>query len=88
MVWADTGRGVRNGSNDKRKRKGIFVLFWCGETQEEDYTVVVAIRGGGGRRLFGVGRDIGREVHGGSSDKRKKRRLSGVDRHRKRNTQW
>lgn len=55
--------------------------------RRKDYTVVVAIRGGGGRRLFGVGRDIGREVHGGSSDKRKKR-LSGVDRYRKRNTQW
>lgn len=77
MVVAIRGRG------EGFKKKKI----WCGETQEEDYTVVVAIRGGGGRRLFGVGRDIGREVHGGSSDKRKKR-LSGVDRHRKRNTQW
>lgn len=77
MVVAIRGRG----EGFKKKKN------WCGETQEEDYTVVVAIRGGGGRRLFGVGRDIGREVHGGSSDKRKKR-LSGVDRHRKRNTQW
>ena len=53
------------------RERGEGKRFWCGETQEEDYTVVVAIRGGGGR-LFSVGRDTGREVHGGSSDKRKR----------------
>ena len=28
MVWADTGRGVHSGSNDKRKRRGKKILVW------------------------------------------------------------
>ena len=65
MVWAETQEEE---------------LVWA-ETQEEEYTVVVAITERGGRRLFDVGRDTGRRVHGGSSDKRKRRRiLSGVGR--------
>ena len=79
-----------SGSSDKRKTKRRREIIWCGQTPEEEFAVVVTIRGRGEGFFVMVWGDTGRGLHSGSSDKRRSRReiIWCWQRHRKRSTRW